>query len=318
MAKVMITGGAGFIAYHLALSLMKDGHEVCGFDNYNDYYDVRLKNERGRLLRRAGANIVYTDLTQKPAVDFILREEKPDVVMHLGAYAGVRHSLEHPMKYLTNNIVGTQHLIEACEKAGVSKVVYASTSCVMAGNELPWNESEKLGYQLNPYGYSKATNESQFMASSLQSTIGLRFFTVYGPWGRPDMALFTFTKNIIEGKPLQLFNYGDMVRDFTYVDDIVQGIKIIIDRVNSSPESLKEVYNIGYGEKVQLMDFVTEIEKNVGKEAIKDFVEKHPADTQTTWSDTTKLQALGYKPTTSIKQGVANFVEWYKDYYEVL
>jgi len=318
MAKVMITGAAGFIAYHLALSLMRDGHEVCGFDNFNDYYDVRLKNERSRLLRQAGVNIIYTDLTHKPAVEFFLKEQKPDVVMHLGAYVGVRHSLEQPMKCISDNIIGTHNLIKACNKAGVNKVIYASTSCVMAGNDLPWKEEDKLGYQLNPYGYTKATNESQFMTSSLEFAIGLRFFTVYGSWGRPDMALFNFTKNIIEGNPIKLFNYGDMIRDFTHINDIVQGIKIIINRVNNSPKPLKEVYNIGYGEKVQLMDFVTEIEKNVGKEAIKDFVEKHPADTQTTWSDTTKLQALGYKPTTSIKQGVANFVEWYKDYYEVL
>lgn len=318
MAKIMITGGAGFIAYHLANSLMSDGHTVCGFDNFNDYYDVKLKYDRAKNLRNSGANIIYTDLTHSPALKYFLNEQKPDVVMHLGAYAGVRHSFIEPMKYLTNNIMGTHNLIEACENAGVGKVVYASTSCVMAGNELPWKEDEKLGYQLNAYGYTKATNEAQFMASRLDAAIGLRFFTVYGPWGRPDMALFSFTKNIIDGKPIALFNYGDMIRDFTYVDDIVQGIKIVINKALNSTESLKEVYNIGYGEQVQLMDFVHEIEKNVGREAIKDMVEKHPADTHATWSDTTKLQALGYKPTTSVKEGVAKFVEWYKEYYEVL
>jgi|SRR6056300_45334 UDP-glucuronate 4-epimerase len=318
MAKIMITGGAGFIAYHLANSLMADGHTVCGFDNYNNYYDINLKYNRADNLREAGAHIVNTDLTHAPQVKLFLKEQKPDVVMHLGAYAGVRHSLAEPMMYLTNNIIGTHNLIQACENTGIGKVVYASTSCVMAGNELPWNEDEKLGYQLNAYGYTKATNEAQFMASRLNTTIGLRFFTVYGPWGRPDMALFSFTKNIIEGKPIQLFNYGDMIRDFTYVDDIVQGIKIVINRALNSTGTLKEVYNIGYGEQVQLMDFVHEIEKNIGKEAIKEMVEKHPADTHATWSDTTKLQALGYKPTTSVKQGVAKFVEWYKEYYEVL
>jgi UDP-glucuronate 4-epimerase len=236
----------------------------------------------------------------------------------LGAYAGVRHSLDHPKLYIDNNINGTHNLIEVCEKRGVNKIIYASTSCVMAGNELPWNESEKCGYQLNAYGYSKATNEAQFMASKIPVTIGLRFFTVYGPWGRPDMALFTFTKSIIDGTPIKLFNYGDMIRDFTYVDDIVQGINIVINRAINTTQNLKEVYNIGNGEQVQLLDFVSEIEKNVGKEAIRELVEKHPADTQATWSDTTKLQALGYKPTTSVKVGVAKFVEWYKEYYEIV
>jgi len=317
MAKVMITGGAGFIAYHLARSLMNDGHEVHGFDNFNDYYDPTLKRARQQELKKENIDVSFVDLTNLPDVKGILKEWKPDVVMHLGAYAGVRHSLDDPGTYVFNNIVGTHNLIEACKANGVENVVYASTSCVMAGNEMPWREDEKLGYSLNPYGYSKATNEAQFMSSDIKSAIGLRFFTVYGPWGRPDMALFTFTRNIVEDKPIQLFNYGDMIRDFTYVDDIVQGVKIVINRALNSTESLKEVYNIGYGEQVQLMDFVYEIEKNIGKEAIKDLVPRHPADTQATWSDTTKLQALGYKPTTSIKQGVANFVEWYKEYYEV-
>jgi UDP-glucuronate 4-epimerase len=187
----------------------------------------------------------------------------------------------------------------------------------MAGNPLPWKEDEKLGYQLNPYGYSKATNEAQFMApNGLDVAIGLRFFTVYGPWGRPDMALFSFTKNIVEGKPIQLFNYGDMVRDFTYVDDIVQGCCIVIQKALGE-EQYKDVYNIGYGQQVQLVDFVNHIEENLGIKAIRELVPKHPADTHETWSDTTKLQALGYKPTTSIEVGVKNFVEWYKEYYNV-
>lgn len=317
MAKVMITGGAGFIAYHLARSLKNDGHEVHGFDNFNDYYDPTLKRARQQELKKENIDVSFVDLTNLPDVKGILKEWKPDVVMHLGAYAGVRHSLDDPGTYVFNNIVGTHNLIEACKANGVENVVYASTSCVMAGNEMPWREDEKLGYSLNPYGYSKATNEAQFMSSDIKSAIGLRFFTVYGPWGRPDMALFTFTRNIVEDKPIQLFNYGDMIRDFTYVDDIVQGVKIVINRALNSTESLKEVYNIGYGEQVQLMDFVHEIEKNIGKEAIKEMVPRHPADTQATWSDTSKLQALGYKPTTSIKQGVANFVDWYKEYYEV-
>ena len=318
MAKILITGGAGFIAYHLAQKLQAEGHRVCGFDNYNDYYDVDLKYARGRSLATRGIEVIKGDLVNLVDVEFAVTTFAPEIVIHLGAYAGVRHSLDHPKLYIDNNINGTHNLIEVCEKRGVNKIIYASTSCVMAGNELPWNESDKCGYQLNAYGYSKATNEAQFMASKIPVTIGLRFFTVYGPWGRPDMALFTFTKSIIDGTPIKLFNYGDMIRDFTYVDDIVQGVNIVINRANNTTQNLKEVYNIGNGEQVQLLDFVSEIEKNVGKEAIRELVEKHPADTQATWSDTTKLQALGYKPTTSVKVGVAKFVEWYKEYYEIV
>jgi UDP-glucuronate 4-epimerase len=318
MAKILITGGAGFIAYHLAQKLQAEGHRVCGFDNYNDYYDVNLKYARARSLATRGIEVIKGDLVNLVDVDFAVTTFAPEIVIHLGAYAGVRHSLDHPKLYIDNNINGTHNLIEVCEKRGVNKIIYASTSCVMAGNELPWNESDKCGYQLNAYGYSKATNEAQFMASKVPVTIGLRFFTVYGPWGRPDMALFTFTKSIIDGTPIKLFNYGDMIRDFTYVDDIVQGVNIVINRAINTTQNLKEVYNIGNGEQVQLLDFVSEIEKNVGKEAIRELVEKHPADTQATWSDTTKLQALGYKPTTSVKVGVAKFVEWYKEYYEIV
>ena len=318
MAKILITGGAGFIAYHLAQKLQAEGHRVCGFDNYNDYYDVDLKYARARSLATRGIEVIKGDLVNLVDVDFAVTTFAPEIVIHLGAYAGVRHSLDYPKLYVDNNINGTHNLIEVCEKRGVNKIIYASTSCVMAGNELPWNESDKCGYQLNAYGYSKATNEAQFMASKIPVTIGLRFFTVYGPWGRPDMALFTFTKSIIDGTPIKLFNYGDMIRDFTYVDDIVQGVNIVINRAINTTQNLKEVYNIGNGEQVQLLDFVSEIEKNVGKEAIRELVEKHPADTQATWSDTTKLQALGYKPTTSVKVGVAKFVEWYKEYYEIV
>jgi UDP-glucuronate 4-epimerase len=185
----------------------------------------------------------------------------------------------------------------------------------MAGNPLPWNENEKLGYQLNPYGYTKATNESQFMASDFASAIGLRFFTVYGPWGRPDMALFTFTNKIVNEEPITLFNHGDMIRDFTYVGDIVQGIGIILN--HAMKNNVKDIYNIGYGKQVQLMDFVDHIETNLGRKAIRNYVPKHPADTHETWSNTEKLQALGYKPTTPIETGITAFIDWYKSYYGV-
>ena len=312
--KICITGGAGFIGFHLAQKLFKEGHEVYGFDNFNHYYEPSLKRARQRKLAELSIPIAELDLTSHLLYDYMYHH-KFDIVMHLAAYAGVRHSLVEPEKYLTNNIMGTHNLIEACKRARIKKVVYASTSCVMAGNELPWKEDEKLGYQLNPYGYTKATNESQFMASDLKSAIGLRFFTVYGPWGRPDMALFDFTNKIIKDEPITLFNHGDMIRDFTYVDDIVQGIEIVLNR--AMEKDVKEIYNIGYGEQVPLMEFVDHIEKQLGRTAQKNMVPKHPADTHATWSDTSKLQALGYNPTTPIGKGVENFVSWYKDYYGV-
>ena len=316
MAKIMVTGGAGFIAFHLIQSLVKRGHQVTAFDNFNDYYEVELKEARVAKLAEVGVDVKYVDLRNADEVIEFVRTNTPDVVMHLGAYAGVRHSLDNPQLYIDNNITGTQNLITACNEAGVEKVVYASTSCTMAGNPLPWNEDEKTGYQLNPYGYSKSTNECQMMSSSIATTIGLRFFTVYGPWGRPDMALFDFTRKIIAGEPITLFNYGDMVRDFTYVDDIVQGINIVIDRALET-QDIDEIYNIGYGEQVQLLDFVDNIEKQLDREAIHRLVPMHPADTHQTWSDCSKLKALGYQPTTPISVGVANFIEWYKGYYNV-
>ena len=318
MTKVCITGGAGFIAYHLAKNLTLDGYKVAGFDSYNDYYDPTLKEARSdKLYKEHNIHIAGVDLCDSVALSSYLKLTKPDIVVHLGAYAGVRHSLVDPDSYVQNNIIGTHNLIQAMKENDIRNCLYASTSCVMAGNQLPWKEDEKCGYQLNPYGYSKFTNESQMMsAPELDTAIGLRFFTVYGPWGRPDMALFDFTKNIIAGNPIQLFNNGNMIRDFTYVDDIVQGLSILIDRVGKV-EAEKTIYNIGYGEQVQLMDFVDEIEKNLDRKAIKEYVPIHPADTQATWSDTSKLKALGYKPTTNVKDGVAQFIEWYKSYYGV-
>ena len=314
--KICITGGAGFIGFHLAQKLRKEGHGVFGFDNFNSYYDVDLKRKRAEILESLGIHIEPLDLRVRSKLIEYLDQIRPDVIMHLAAMAGVRHSMDDPTAYVDNNILGTHNLIEACDLVGIEKVVYASTSCVMAGNPLPWNEEEKLGVAKNPYGYSKATNEAQFISSKIDSTIGLRFFTVYGPWGRPDMALFDFTKSIIEEKPIKLFNNGDMVRDFTYVDDIVQGVGLVIDRINET-SGINEIYNIGYGQQVQLMEFVKHIEQNLDREAIKEYVPMHPADTHKTWSDTSKIRQLGYSPKTPIGRGVYEFVQWYKDYYHV-
>lgn len=317
MAKVLITGGAGFIGFHLAQSLQDDGWDVTCLDDFNGfYYDPNMKADRSEILKERGIKTWAADIKEKSKLVNILDAEKPDVIMHLAAHAGVRHSLDNARHYIDNNIYGTQNLIEACEIVGIDNVVYASTSCVMAGNSLPWKEDDPTGHQLNPYGYTKMTNECQMMVSKIKNTIGLRFFTVYGPWGRPDMALFKFTKGILDGTEIDVFNYGDMKRDFTYVDDIVAGIKVVINRAHNG-DGINEIYNIGRGEQVQLMDFIKEIEKNFGREAVMKMLPKHPADTQETWSDTTKLQALGWKPTTSISEGVEKFAEWYRNYYKV-
>ena len=316
MAKIAITGASGFIGFHTAKKLKSVGYEVIGFDNYNDYYEPSLKENRTKELKKHDVNITRGDLMDISFLNKFMKEHKPDLVLHLAAYANVRHSFVEPEKYLDNNIKGTHNLIESLVENNISKVVYASTSCVMHGNSLPWKESEKYGHPNNPYGISKAANESQFICSKIPTTVGLRFFTVYGPWGRPDMALYDFTNKIVEGKEIELFNYGNMKRDFTYIDDIVQGINIIIDKYLNE-ESSREIYNIGLGEEVQLMDFVDHIENNLDRKANRKLVEQKPGEALTTWSDCTKIKKLGYKPRTPIKEGVEKFITWYKSYYGI-
>ena len=315
--RILITGIAGFIGYHLALRLRNEGHDVYGFDNFNDYYGVSLKRAREERLKARGISVWEVDLKDSTRVRQAIRYHTPNLIVHLAAYAGVRHSYDHASEYILNNIVGTQNLIEACEAEDIMRVVYASTSCVMAGNALPWKEDEPVGHQLNPYGYTKRTNECQFMTSRIPFTTGLRFFTVYGPWGRPDMALFQFSDAIVRNKPITLFNDGNMKRDFTYIDDIVEGVSLLINRTMSSENARHEIFNIGRGQQVDLFDFVSEIEWNFGRTAQKIVAPRHPADTLETWSDTTKLRALGWEPKVSIPEGVEKFVSWYKHYYDV-
>lgn len=311
--KIFITGMAGMIGYHTAIQLHQSGHSVVGIDNFNDYYEVQLKRDRAALLKQNyGMTVIESDII---TADYDTLLKDVDAVLHLAAYANPRHSLEYPQFYIDTNITGTQRLIEGCEKNGVDNVVYASSSCVMHGQPLPWNEVDRPSHQNNPYGWSKRANECQFMHSNIKNTSGLRFFTVYGPYGRPDMALFLFTKGIIDQTPIIAFNNGDMIRDFTYVQDIVQGVEISLNNVANNDGH--EIYNIGRGEKVNLMDFIHHIEKKVGKEAIIDYRPKHPADVPATWSDTSKLQALGYQPETSIEEGVSHFIDWYREYYNV-
>jgi len=314
MKNILITGAAGMIGMHTALKLKELGWGVVGLDNFNDYYEVSLKRDRQKILEDAGVDIIECDIRNTGYYENVINEDM--VVLHLAAFANPRHSLEDPQPYIDTNITGTQRLIEVCEKKGAN-VVYASSSCVMHGQPLPWNETDRPGHQNNPYGWSKRANECQFMHSKMARSIGLRFFTVYGPYGRPDMALFKFTKGIAESSAIDLYNFGDMKRDFTYVDDIVQGVVIVLDKITNDTDEYHEIFNIGFGAQVNLVDFVREIEHNMGKTAVCNLLPKHPADVPETWSDTTKLQRLGYNPTTSIKDGVKKFTDWYKEYYNV-
>ena len=310
--KILVTGGAGFIGSHLIDSLIEDGFDAVGLDNYNNYYDPTLKRDRVAYF----GNQVYTcDLKDFEQLDLLFNQLEPDVVVHLAARAGVRDSFGKEALYHEDNIVGTQNLIQVCKMYEVKKVVYASTSSVYGGTPIPetgWVEDEVTGHQLNAYAYTKYVNECQFKISGLNN-VGLRFFTVYGPWGRPDMALFDFTKNITEGNEIRAFNYGNMKRDFTYIGDIIEGIKIAM----YADTQRNEIYNIGRGRQVDLMHFIDCIAKEVGVDPKIKLAPRHPADTLETWSNTKKLEKLGYKPKVNIEQGVAAFVRWYKNYHNV-
>ncbi len=312
--RILITGGAGFIGSHLMDSLIEDGFkDVVGIDSFaNHYYDPKLKYARRDYF---GNQVYECDLKDFDALDEAFNVIKPNIVIHLAGRANVRASFGNERLYHQDNIDGTQNLIEVCQMYDVGKVLYASTSSIYGGTPIPetgWVENKVSGHQLNAYAYTKHVNECQFKVSGLNN-VGLRFFTVYGPWGRPDMALFDFTKSIIADKPIEAFNYGEMKRDFTYIGDIIEGIKIALFEDIAS----NEIFNIGRGKQVELMDFISHISKELGREANIVLAPKHPADTIETWSNTYKLRQLGYKPKTDIEQGVAAFVKWYKDYYKV-
>ena len=308
MNRVLVTGAAGFIGSQLSKRLMDRGLTVKGLDNFNKHlYTPELKVDR---MKHFGLDIWGCDLKDEIKLEALLRDFRPDTIIHLAAMAGVRDSMGKEKSYHQNNIDATQNLIDICKQhLPETRIVYASTSCVYAGSQTPWTEGQETGKQLNAYGYTKWANECQMQSSGLNTT-GLRFFTVYGPWGRPDMALFDFTKNILDGKEITVYNYGKMKRDFTYVEDILDGIEVVLDNDDLSGE----IFNIGRGEQVELLDFIGEIEKQTGKKSIKNLAPKHPADTLETWSNTDKLQALGYDPKVSIAEGVEKFYEWYKTY----
>lgn len=313
--KILVTGAAGFIGSQLTNRLLKSGHEARGLDNYNNHlYEPDLKRDR---VNHFELDISECDLRDKDGLRIVLGDFRPDTIVHLAAHAGVRDSFGKESEYHANNIDGTQNLIEVCKEVIPDvRVIYASTSGVFGGTEIPedgWKENQILGKQLNAYTYTKYINEIQFEISGLNNT-GLRFFTVYGPWGRPDMALFDFTKNILDKNEIKVYNYGNMKRDFTYVEDILDGIEIVI---HNNEIANSEIFNIGRGKQVDLMHFVREIEKNCGIDAIIYLAPRHPADSLETWSNTTKLEGLGYVPKTNIEDGIENFYAWYKDYHKV-
>ncbi len=334
--KVLVTGAAGFIGYYTAKYLLDRGDEVVGLDNLNDYYDVNLKLARlANLEGREGFRFVRISLEDRPAMDKLFAEEGFDRVVHLAAQAGVRYSLENPHSYIDSNIVGTLHVLEGCRHNGVEHLVYASSSSVYGANtEMPFSIHHNVDHPLALYGATKKANE--LMAHTYSNlyglpTTGLRFFTVYGPFGRPDMALFMFTRNIIEGKPIDVFNYGNHRRDFTYVDDIVEGVIRTLDHVaepnpewdpaNPDPGTSRapyRIYNIGNSQPVELMRYIQVIEQCVGREAEKNLLPMQPGDVPDTWADVDDLVAdVDYQPSTTVEEGVRRFVEWYVDFYDV-
>jgi UDP-glucuronate 4-epimerase len=334
--KVLVTGAAGFIGSHLCVRLLDRGDEVVGLDNLNDYNDVSLKEARlARFDGHANFKFFKTDLADRDAMDALFAEEKFDKVINLAAQAGVRYSIENPNAYIDSNIVGFTNILEGCRHHQVKHLVYASSSSVYGANEaMPYSVHDNVDHPLSLYAASKKANE--LMAHTYSHlfdlpTTGLRFFTVYGPWGRPDMAPFLFTKAILENKPITVFNHGKMQRDFTYIDDIVEGIIRVLDNTARSnpdwngkapdPASSKapwRIYNIGNSNPVELMDYISAIEEALGQKAQIKMLPMQPGDVPATYADVDDLvEEVGYKPETTIGNGVAKFIEWYKGYYKV-
>ena len=334
--KIVVTGSAGFIGASLCEKLLERGDIVVGIDNHNEYYDPELKEARfKRLLKYPKYHHYRIDLKDEKNLNKVFKDDKPEKVVNLAAQAGVRYSMENPLAYIDSNIVGFAHILENCRKYKISHLVYASTSSVYGANtKIPFSEHDSVNHPLSIYAASKKSNE--LMAHSYSylyqlPTTGLRFFTVYGPWGRPDMALFKFTKAILDEEPIDVFNYGKHTRDFTYIDDIVDGVIKTLDNPsickndwNSNhpdPATSKapwRIYNIGNSNPVKLMDYIGAIEKTLGKKAKINFLPLQPGDVKDTYANTDELkQNFNYKPSTSVEDGVSNFVKWFKDYYKI-
>ncbi len=335
--KILVTGAAGFIGYHLCEALLKRGFEVLGLDNINDYYSLDLKFDRlkqlgiskreaeifdatcSSTLHKDNFTFVRMNLEDREALPQLFAQEKIDIVCNLAAQAGVRYSLENPETYIDSNIVGFLNLLECCRNYEIKHLVYASSSSVYGLNEkIPFSTEDNVDHPISLYAASKKSNE--LMAHTYSHlfdipTTGLRFFTVYGPWGRPDMAIFLFTDAIMNNRPIKVFNHGKMQRDFTYVDDIVEGVARIIEKPVADRKRY-EIYNIGNNNAVKLSEFIDAIEKHIGKKAEKEMLPMQPGDVERTWADVDNLIAdYDYRPNTSVNQGVQKFVAWYKDYF---
>ncbi|MEQ1800538.1 MAG: NAD-dependent epimerase [Gammaproteobacteria bacterium] len=334
--KILVTGAAGFIGSTAARYLLARGDEVVGLDNLNDYYDVNLKKARLAILAKEPRfRFVLLDLADRQGMEALFKAERFDRVIHLGAQAGVRYSIDNPHVYVDSNVVGTLHVLEGCRHHGVQHLVYASTSSVYGANtKMPFSVHQNVDHPLSLYAATKKANE--LMAHTYASlyglpVTGLRFFTVYGPWGRPDMALFLFTKNILQGKPIDVFNYGKHRRDFTYVDDIVGGIVAALDHVATGnagwdsdrpdPGTSKapyRLYNIGNAQPVDLMRYIEVLEQRLGRKSEKNLLPLQQGDVPDTWADVEDLvNDVGYRPATPVEVGVSRFVDWYLDYHKI-
>lgn len=332
--NVLITGAAGFIGYHLAKRLLDDGVQVLGVDNLNDYYDVNLKKARlAQLHPYTNFTFQFLELSDRDSVIQLFQYHSFDYVIHLAAQAGVRYSLENPWIYIDSNITGFVNLLEGCRQSSIQHLVFASSSSVYGANtKTPFATSDSVDYPISLYAATKKSNELiAHTYSHLYGlpVTGLRFFTVYGPWGRPDMAYFKFVKAISEGQPIQVYNYGQMQRDFTYIDDVVEGIVRVmhqppqqpLSQIMSNPtinsQARYRLYNIGNHNPVQLMEFIRVIEQAVGNRAFLSLLPMQPGDVPTTYADVEDLMdAVGFKPITTIESGIHQFVEWYQDYYQ--
>ncbi len=334
--RILVTGAAGFIGFGLAKKLLARGDEVIGIDNLNDYYDVNLKRDRLKQLEpNEGFNFIKLDLADRAGMEKLFQDYQFDRVCNLAAQAGVRYSMENPHAYIDSNIVGFVNILEGCRHSKVPHLSYASSSSVYGANtKQPFSEHHNIDHPMSLYAASKKANE--LMAHTYSSlyglpATGLRFFTVYGPWGRPDMALFKFTKGILEDKAIDIYNHGNMSRDFTYIDDIVESVVRITDKIPAANPSWSgdqpdpatsyvpyRVYNIGNNAPVKLLDFVSAIEKATGKEAIRNMMPMQPGDVPSTYADCNALETdVEFKPSTPIDEGVKRFVDWYRDYFQV-
>ena len=322
-SKVILTGAAGFIGSHLAKCLLEKGVEVVGIDNINDYYDVNLKYHRlSELEKYEGFTFIRCDISNKDEVNRIFEEHKADVVINLAAQAGVRYSIENPQVYIDSNVIGFFNILEACRNNPVKHLVYASSSSVYGNSDkIPFSVDDRVDNPISLYAATKKSNELMAYTYSHLFGIpatGLRFFTVYGPAGRPDMAYFSFTKKILAGEPIKLFNYGELERDFTYIDDIVEGIMNIIPTVPEEKNGARaKVYNIGNNKPVALKEFVAALEDAIGVKAKIEYLPMQPGDVYRTYADISELEKdFGFKPQTDIRTGLKRFAEWYKEYYK--